>query len=157
VFTTTGDLVEVRTHPQNDYRIQAMWVAEDGSRDETYSVREMPTPVDIHYGGRPSAAWLPDRQEILISDGVRPVIGFYGLDGSLRHTVRLGMEPERVTEAEKQAIVAMYDAQVKIAAPMGGRVMDGYLLLTAMDEETGEFVPTVYRLIPAAEGFVYPH
>lgn len=40
--------------------------------------------------------------------------------------------------------------------PEPGRIMQGHLLATIRDPETHEMHPTVWRLVPQAEGFIYP-
>jgi len=200
----------------------------------TLEVRERAIPSYLHYTGLAQAAYLPARQEILVTNGQEPILDFYGLDGRLRSRIRVDVHQERVTQEEKDELTAIFDQDledararegpraqmaviqaqsareilivpdmkawwagfvvddegyiwllrpriqdgratnrtrsVRVLSPkgeylgdstwpasyMGGNILRGHLLVIRLDPETDEWIPTVYRMIPAVDGFRYP-
>jgi hypothetical protein len=201
---------------------------------ETYEVREMPTQSFLYYSGVAQATYLPARQEILVTDGMEPVLNLYRLDGSLQSRIRVDIPQEKVSQEEKNALIAIFDRSIEEARALegpqgqvallrarsareilivpdkkawwaaftvddkgyywllhpkvrigqtgnrakrvrvlspegeylgdttwpetytGGNIVRGYFLSVRLDPDTEDWIPTVYRMIPAVDGFDYP-
>lgn len=168
----------------------------------------------VPYSGNQTARYVPG-QGILVSEGIEPVLSWYDLAGELIREIRLGIDPQLVTEEMKgvyaesvignvasvepewiypeylghwndavvddagyiwlQAVAeaALRDCRVgtvmQIVSPEGEYlgvtelpcrfegVSRGRLLGYVTDEETGERIPSVFRIDSAVRGLRYPN
>ncbi|MFQ5743782.1 MAG: 6-bladed beta-propeller [Acidobacteriota bacterium] len=83
--------------------------------DRELDDRQFRFPVPIHYAARAQAFYRPGG-EILLSDGREPVLRWYGLDGQLRRQVRIELDPELVSNQERQAMATLLE-QMILEAP----------------------------------------
>lgn len=91
--------------------------------------------------------------------------GYFGLDMTLIpwlrsekiHTYRiLSPEGEYLGDTSRMFQPAYPRKASSVMLPLGSVVSHGRLLILEEDPDTGEMLPTVYRIIPAVEGLVYP-
>ena len=187
---------------------------------ETVSIAAMP----LAYGPLPMALYHPNHG-IVLSMSIRPELEIYDLSGHRTRTIRIELDPEPVSELDKdksrqillqnaaessEVVKRMVEAQVKqmqfaeqkafwgvanidddgyfwldlslppaimtgdthnfrVLSPegeylgitsrpygTGAVVSHGRLLILEEDPESGEVLPTVYRILPAVEGLEYP-
>jgi hypothetical protein len=165
------------------------------------------------YIGSQTACYVSGRG-ILVSEGIEPVLRWYDLTGTLIREVRLGIEPQPVSEALKERYAGSVVVNVATVEPewiypehlglwndvvvddtgyiglravaeaalrdrLAGTVMQivspegeylgvtelpcrfegvsrGRLLGYVVEEETGERIPSVFRIEPLVRGLRYP-
>ncbi len=70
--------------------------------------------VPIEYGPQPFIVYAPVCG-LVVSDGDRPELTVYDLDGEISRRIRIELTPERVTTAERGRIVDDMDRQIAVA------------------------------------------
>ncbi len=113
---------------RGDGTMQAEAVVTDGASDTLWTVstpsllcryqvslstagRTMGALVPIEYSPRPVIVYAP-ALGIVVSDGDKPELTLYDLEGTIVRRIRIDMPPERVTGAERARIINDFDRQI---------------------------------------------